>query len=358
MRNGDGQAGGADGAAGAPLVSVLLPTCNRAAYLPERIASIERQTFRDFEVIVCDSNSTDGSRELLGAWARRDARARVFQVPRAGIYPAWNECLRRARGKYVHWATSDDTMAPETLERLLGGLSRHPGCRVALCGLAVVGDDGRLVPGEAQWLNSPWGVFWGRLGFLEREHVRRAPLDMALAGALHNPWHSSNQLLVERSLYAELGGYRTDLGPGADFEWNIRAAAVADAVFVPGAMAVLRRHGGSATALNRTRNTADMDIKIRILSLALEWLRGRDAGLAARLEAAGWREPFLLQGAFYHWRERGWLRGLPALARFLAGGGLSRAGFALCFLANAARGKEAVRGALARRVARRAGLPL
>lgn len=361
MRDADGRDGSQfDTAKNArePLVSILLPTYNRVKYLRERIESIEAQSLRDFEVVVCDSGSNDGSRGLLEKWAKRDGRVRVFQVPRAGIYPAWNECVTRARARYVYWATSDDSMVPETLERLAAALKKYPECRVAMCGLAVVDDNGRMIAGEAQWRNSPWGVFWGRRGVLEREHVRRAPLDLVLAGVLHNPWHSSNQLLIERGIYGEFGVYRTDLGSGADFEWNIRVASAVNAVFVPGAMVTLKHHGESATAASVTRNTRDMDVKIRILSLVLDFVRGRDAGFAARLEAAGWREPFLLQGEIYRCRERGGWRGAAGLLKFLFGGGWKRFGFLGCVLWNAPRGKEALRGALARRVARRFGVGL
>ena len=106
-----------------PLVSICLPTLNARRFLEPRMDSILAQTLTDWELIVCDSFSDDGTWEYLQQF-KDDARVRLYQVPREGMYAGWNECLRRCRGEYVYIATADDTMVPECLERMVAALEK------------------------------------------------------------------------------------------------------------------------------------------------------------------------------------------------------------------------------------------
>lgn len=105
-----------------PRVSICLPTLNAKRFLEPRISTILGQTLANWELIACDSFSTDGTWEDLKELAGVDHRVRAFQVPRAGLYAGWNECLRRARGEYVYIATADDTMSHDCLGRMATAL--------------------------------------------------------------------------------------------------------------------------------------------------------------------------------------------------------------------------------------------
>lgn len=83
--------------------------------------SILAQTLEEWELIVCDSFSDDGTWEYLQQF-KDDPRVRLYQVPKEGLYAGWNECLKRCRGEYVYIATADDTMAPACLEKMVGAL--------------------------------------------------------------------------------------------------------------------------------------------------------------------------------------------------------------------------------------------
>src|ERR1035437_1738175 len=102
-----------------PRVSILLPTRNSRAFLDERLATILAQTFADWELIVADSFSDDGTWAVLQDAAAHDSRIALAQTPRDGIYPNWNRCLARARGEFVYVAPADDTMAPTLLTELV-----------------------------------------------------------------------------------------------------------------------------------------------------------------------------------------------------------------------------------------------
>jgi glycosyltransferase involved in cell wall biosynthesis len=105
------------------LVSIILPTFNRARFLPEAFGSIRSQRWAHWELIVIDDGSTDGTRELVEQ-ARSDCEKPiryVFQENR-GAYAARNTGLDHANGKYVAFFDSDDLWLPEYLERCVTAL--------------------------------------------------------------------------------------------------------------------------------------------------------------------------------------------------------------------------------------------
>jgi len=96
-----------------PPVSVLLPVRDCEAHLGEAIASLEDQTFGDFEVLVVDDGSVDGTPQLLQEWAARDARVQVIRQPASGIVTALERARSQARGEYLARMDADDVCLPE-----------------------------------------------------------------------------------------------------------------------------------------------------------------------------------------------------------------------------------------------------
>src|SRR5260370_32345081 len=125
-----------------PKVSIVLPALNAREFLEPRIDSLLNQTFTDWEAVVLDSQSTDGSWEFFKSIANKDSRFRLYQIPREGIYAALNRGLELAAGEFLHIATCDDTMAPEFLAEMLHALSRCPESALAACNTLLINRDG------------------------------------------------------------------------------------------------------------------------------------------------------------------------------------------------------------------------
>jgi len=108
-----------------PLVSVIMPTHNRAGLIGQSLRSVLDQTCQDFEILVADDASTDDTEAVTAALG--DPRIRYERLPRAGR-PAVprNAALRRARGRYIAFLDSDDLWLPAKLERQLDLLARRP----------------------------------------------------------------------------------------------------------------------------------------------------------------------------------------------------------------------------------------
>src|SRR6266568_3825915 len=127
---------------GRPLVSILLPSLNACQFLDARIESLLTQSFSNWEAIVLDSHSSDGSWEFFKSIASTDSRFRLYQVPRDGLYAALNRGMQLASGEFLHIATCDDTMAPEFLTEMLHALSRCPEAGIAACDVLLINRDG------------------------------------------------------------------------------------------------------------------------------------------------------------------------------------------------------------------------
>jgi glycosyltransferase involved in cell wall biosynthesis len=99
-----------------PLITIAIPTFNRAAMLKDCILSALSQTYQNFEVIVSDNASTDETQEVLKSFCDRRLRV-VRQKTNIGLLPNWNACLAEANGEYIVIVADDDKIAPWLLER-------------------------------------------------------------------------------------------------------------------------------------------------------------------------------------------------------------------------------------------------
>lgn len=102
----------------APFFSIILPVYNVAPYLKRCVRSITEQSFRDYELILVDDGSTDGSGDICDDLVREHPAARVIHKSNGGLASARNAGLELARGQYIWWVDSDDWIKADALEIL------------------------------------------------------------------------------------------------------------------------------------------------------------------------------------------------------------------------------------------------
>lgn len=100
-----------------PLVSVIIPIYNTEPYLGYCLNSLVSQTYSNWQAILIDDGSTDGSRSIAQQYTRLDSRFQLHSTPNGGVSKARNLGLQHATGKYLHFLDSDDVLAPQTLEK-------------------------------------------------------------------------------------------------------------------------------------------------------------------------------------------------------------------------------------------------
>lgn len=147
-----------------PRVSVITPYLDAAPYLAEAIASVRAQTCPDWELVLVDDGSSDGSTEIASEAARQDGRIRLLRRPpgsRGGAAAARNLALRSVRGEYIAFLDADDVFTPDKLHTQLDLMARYP--------------DAMMVYGPTLW----WHPVDERRNWTERMG--------ALAGQLHPP---------------------------------------------------------------------------------------------------------------------------------------------------------------------------
>ena len=139
-----------------PVISVLLPVRNAAACVGEAIRSIVSQTFSQFELLVVENGSTDGTREVLQDWARRDARIRLTCLPGPGLVRALNHGLSMARGSFIARMDADDASHPERLALQLRHLERRRETGLVSCLVRHAGDPAAQAgyASYVEWVNS------------------------------------------------------------------------------------------------------------------------------------------------------------------------------------------------------------
>lgn len=129
----------------APRLSVGLPVYNGEKYLTESLDALLGQTYTEFELIISDNASTDGTADICRSYARQDSRIRYFRQPRnIGSVPNHHFLLLESRGELFKWCGADDLYARNLLERCVAVLDERPEVVLAHSYTAAVDADGKL----------------------------------------------------------------------------------------------------------------------------------------------------------------------------------------------------------------------
>jgi glycosyltransferase involved in cell wall biosynthesis len=128
-----------------PRLSVGLPVYNGEAYLAESLDALLGQTYRDFELIISDNASTDGTPDICRAYQKKDSRVRYFrQSWNIGAVPNHYFLVKQARGEFFKWAAADDLYARDLLERCVKALDTNPSVILAHCWTAAIDSGGNV----------------------------------------------------------------------------------------------------------------------------------------------------------------------------------------------------------------------
>jgi glycosyltransferase involved in cell wall biosynthesis len=219
-----------------PDISIIIPSYNHARYVEAAVHSVLTQTFRNFELIVIDDGSSDGSQQLLERLAASDARMTVVCQENGGSHLAINNGLKRAQAPWLAILNSDDVWTPNRLEVMLGE-ARSTGADFLFSDVHLMDGDGVEITDPSHW----WNVSIER--FRQRV-VERGVCDGLLYG---NLTVSTSNFVFKKELLAKVGlfkSYRYNL----DWDFVLRCLFT-DGVnvrFVPERLLKYRLHGRNA----------------------------------------------------------------------------------------------------------------
>lgn len=231
-----------------PKVSILVPNYNHRAFLLERLASIFAQTYSDYEVILLDDASTDGSVDLLQAAAQRPGVRLLINHSNSGSpFHQWNRGVEAARGEYIWIAESDDSACPEFLESLVAILDRHPSVGLAECMTLRISTEGQVLEPLMHEAYPEDSLRWTQDFLAEgREEIRRFLY-------LQNTIPSANAVVFRRDKYLEIGPANARMKLCGDWLQWAKILARSDRYFLAKPLAFSRIHEGTQRA-KRSRN--------------------------------------------------------------------------------------------------------
>lgn len=127
-----------------PEVSILVPAYNAKRYLGALIGSVLDQSFQDWELIIVDDGSSDGTFKIADKYAQSDSRIKVISSANKGVSSARNLCLDSAKGKYIFFADCDDVLEPDCLKKLLD--HKADNADIIQCSFAFIDDSENKTP--------------------------------------------------------------------------------------------------------------------------------------------------------------------------------------------------------------------
>jgi len=162
-----------------PIVSILTTCYNREAYLAECIESVLNGHFQDFELIIVDDQSTDGSLDIAKNYAAQDERIKVHRNEvNLGDYPNRNRAASLAKGKYIKYLDADDMLGKWALDIMVDAVEQFPNAGFALFDF---GPNRPLYPVELSPEQAFEGYYSGRYDFFHRSPlssiIKRSALD-------------------------------------------------------------------------------------------------------------------------------------------------------------------------------------
>ena len=116
-----------------PIISIIIPVYNVAAYLPTCIESVQNQSFKEIEILLVNDGSTDDSPQICDQYALGDSRIRVIHQKNRGVSCARNAGIDVAQGHYITFVDSDDWVAPDYLRLLYEALQNTPEASISFC---------------------------------------------------------------------------------------------------------------------------------------------------------------------------------------------------------------------------------
>jgi glycosyltransferase involved in cell wall biosynthesis len=247
-----------------PVVSVVITCHDQARFLRDAVESVDRQTFRDFEIVVVDDGSTDETPVVMASLPRVRGLRQVNQ----GLSAARNAGWRASRGRYLVFLDADDRLLPDALAAGVDAARAHAQAAFVSGHYAMIDGDGA----RGVVVRRPCVMSDHYAALLRRNYI-------GMHGAV----------LYARDTFSRFGGFDGSLPACEDYDVYLRVARTAPVVCHPEIVAEYRWHGA-----NMSRdNTLMLGTSLRVLRRQRAYLHGHRALEAAYREGvAFWQELF------------------------------------------------------------------
>ena len=258
-----------------PEVTVLMSVYNGERFLVECIDSIVNQTFTNFEFIIINDGSTDGTGAILERYAQVDDRMYIHHQENLGLIASLNKGCRLARGKYIARMDSDDVSLPDRLKMQVHFLDKNPD-------IGVVGTDFNMIASD--------GTVWNPPKFFDvPTEPNFVKWKLYFSCCVCHP-----SIMVRKTVYSHLSGYRDEFIHAEDYDFFLRAVSYTKISNLPHVLYKLRKHESNVTTIYGDIQQKNADIAVqqalyrtRGTSISLDIVKGfRNSSLIIDLEDA------------------------------------------------------------------------
>ena len=212
-----------------PKISVVLPVYNGSRYLRTSIESVLDQSFTDFELIIWNDGSTDGSAEIIAGYS--DPRLRTFEnESNLGLFITLNRAIEKSRAGQIRLWAQDDIMKPKCLEKEYAFLDENSSLAMMYCQCDTIDEDGRVVRKAPVTDGTP-----------EIIEPQLAAQIMFYHGSITG---NIANVTLRKSALAETGVFRSDMMVSGDFEMWVRLSERWPIGFLKESLIYLRSHDG------------------------------------------------------------------------------------------------------------------
>ena len=253
-----------------PTVSVIVPNYNHAPFLEQRIGSILYQTYQDFDLILIDDCSTDGSRDIMENYRGNPHVSHIVygETNSGSAFRQWDKGIELAQGEWVWVAESDDYAEPTFLERLMAEVTKVPDCSLAYAATWWVDEHGNQM-----WNNSNGNSIhhYEGQGFIRRK--------MAVCNSIANV----SECIFRRDCYQPTESYRYEhMRLCGDWLFYILMAEQGSVVEVEEPLSYYRQHSSNISSYAEHRGLTFLE-GVEVLEYMIE-----HCGLKAKDYAREW----------------------------------------------------------------------
>lgn len=235
---------------GRPFFSVIIPTYNRKHFLAISVESVLNQSFADFELIIVDDGSEDGTKEFIKKY--RDPRLRYIYQEHKGVSAARNQGIKESRGKFICFLDSDDRYRQEKLEITYQYIQKFP--------------QYKIFHSEELWYRS------GKI--LPQKKHHKKPEGNVFCNALKICCISISTVAIEKSVFDKVGMFDENMPACEDYDFWLRATAIYSVKLIPKILTI--KEGGHPDQQSRKFPAMDkfriyaIDKLIKTWSLSLD----------------------------------------------------------------------------------------
>lgn len=199
-----------------PFFSIIVPTYNQSQYLKEALDSIISQTDGDWEAVIVNDGSTDGTADILETYAQKESRFRIIHQKNGGTGSALNTALKKATGQWICWLSSDDVFEINKLEIHRKWIEKYPDYKFFFSQCRqLVGTSGKIVNSNSA------------------SNKSIPPIELQIIEMLKKNYVAGNSICICRESWLKTSLFNEELRYGQDYDMWLRLMIEYRALFIP-----------------------------------------------------------------------------------------------------------------------------